>query len=345
MKTWFAKSGADGDGPGHCRPRIPSSHPRRDGPAPSAGPRRCRCPGRAALAPPSCTSRVGPATCLTPMHGAPPRPGRRGPHRGHRTRARHPEHRRRSARRWAAAPRRRPRRLRPARRHRTGAARGGRGRDAPVPPPRRPGRGDTDRRVHLLPLGRRLSRDAPPHRERSAARHAGHLLRVPPRIDRAQGRRDHVARPAEHGTHRVAGGSVRPDRLARTARAPVDRHAPRPAHRRLVERGAHRDRRLVPRQRLDARRARRGHSRVPDPGHGRPLDGDARVGARRSPGVALRRVPRGRTRTPPGWRERTCGRCAPKVLERIRATDCCTHLNDGLRSLAEVPVLAASLPA
>ena len=34
-----------------------------------------------------------------------------------------------------------------------------------------------------------------------------------------------------------------------------------------------------------------------------------------------------------------------KVLERLRATDCCTHLNDGLRSLAEVPILAASLPA
>jgi hypothetical protein len=34
-----------------------------------------------------------------------------------------------------------------------------------------------------------------------------------------------------------------------------------------------------------------------------------------------------------------------EVLERLRATDCCTHLNDGLRSLAEVPVLAASLPS
>ena len=31
-----------------------------------------------------------------------------------------------------------------------------------------------------------------------------------------------------------------------------------------------------------------------------------------------------------------------EVLERLRATDCCTHLNDGLRSLAEVPVLAAA---
>ncbi|HEY8217610.1 MAG TPA: DUF2889 domain-containing protein [Acidimicrobiia bacterium] len=33
------------------------------------------------------------------------------------------------------------------------------------------------------------------------------------------------------------------------------------------------------------------------------------------------------------------------VLERLRGVDCCTHLNDALRSLAEVPVLAASLAA
>lgn len=32
-----------------------------------------------------------------------------------------------------------------------------------------------------------------------------------------------------------------------------------------------------------------------------------------------------------------------EVLEQLRATDCCTHLNDALRSLAEVPVLAAAL--
>ncbi len=32
------------------------------------------------------------------------------------------------------------------------------------------------------------------------------------------------------------------------------------------------------------------------------------------------------------------------VLDRLRNADCCTHLNDGLRSLAEVPVLAAALP-
>jgi hypothetical protein len=34
-----------------------------------------------------------------------------------------------------------------------------------------------------------------------------------------------------------------------------------------------------------------------------------------------------------------------EVLERLKSTDCCTHLNDGLRSLAEVPVLASSLPS
>jgi hypothetical protein len=33
-----------------------------------------------------------------------------------------------------------------------------------------------------------------------------------------------------------------------------------------------------------------------------------------------------------------------EVLRRLRNTDCCTHLNDGLRSLAEVPILAAALP-
>ena len=33
-----------------------------------------------------------------------------------------------------------------------------------------------------------------------------------------------------------------------------------------------------------------------------------------------------------------------EVLARLQKTDCCTHLNDALRSLAEVPVLAAALP-
>jgi hypothetical protein len=33
-----------------------------------------------------------------------------------------------------------------------------------------------------------------------------------------------------------------------------------------------------------------------------------------------------------------------QVLGRLRGPDCCTHLNDALRALAEVPVLAASLP-
>ena len=33
------------------------------------------------------------------------------------------------------------------------------------------------------------------------------------------------------------------------------------------------------------------------------------------------------------------------VLDTLKGTDCCTHLNDGLRSLAEVPFLAAALRA
>jgi hypothetical protein len=34
-----------------------------------------------------------------------------------------------------------------------------------------------------------------------------------------------------------------------------------------------------------------------------------------------------------------------EVLQRLRGTDCCTHLNDALRALAEVPVLALPLEA
>jgi hypothetical protein len=37
------------------------------------------------------------------------------------------------------------------------------------------------------------------------------------------------------------------------------------------------------------------------------------------------------------------GQLRTEVLERLRSTDCCTHLNDALRSLAEVPILAAAL--
>jgi hypothetical protein len=36
-------------------------------------------------------------------------------------------------------------------------------------------------------------------------------------------------------------------------------------------------------------------------------------------------------------------RLRTEVLETLRTTDCCTHLNDALRALAEVPVLAGSL--
>jgi hypothetical protein len=36
------------------------------------------------------------------------------------------------------------------------------------------------------------------------------------------------------------------------------------------------------------------------------------------------------------------GKLLTEVLKRLRLTDCCTHLNDALLSLAEVPVLAAA---
>ena len=34
-----------------------------------------------------------------------------------------------------------------------------------------------------------------------------------------------------------------------------------------------------------------------------------------------------------------------EVIQQLRNADCCTHLNDGLRALAEVPILASALPA
>jgi DUF2889 family protein len=37
------------------------------------------------------------------------------------------------------------------------------------------------------------------------------------------------------------------------------------------------------------------------------------------------------------------GELRTEVLERLRLTDCCTHLNDALRALAEVPILASAL--
>jgi hypothetical protein len=39
----------------------------------------------------------------------------------------------------------------------------------------------------------------------------------------------------------------------------------------------------------------------------------------------------------------TLGTLRAQVLEQLKNADCCTHLNDALRALAEVPVLAASL--
>ena len=59
---------------------------------------------------------------------------------------------------------------------------------------------------------------------------------------------------------------------------------------------------------------------------------------------SLRRVPVGGGERRRGWAGTDRSAMRAEVIERLRSTDCCTHLNDGLRSLAEVPVLAAALP-
>ena len=91
------------------------------------------------------------------------------------------------------------------------------------------------------------------------------------------------------------------------------------------------------------RRARKRSCTSTRSRHGGPGNRDTRLGDRRPPRAALPRMPRsGTERT---WMEGTPLRAMRRqVLERLRDTNCCTHLNDGLRALAEVPVLAAMLP-
>ena len=62
-------------------------------------------------------------------------------------------------------------------------------------------------------------------------------------------------------------------------------------------------------------------------------------------GAALRRVPGGggERRAPRG--PRGLSKLRTEVLQVLQGTDCCTHLNDALRSLAEVPILGARLDA
>ena len=79
-------------------------------------------------------------------------------------------------------------------------------------------------------------------------------------------------------------------------------------------------------------------------GHGRPRARASALGHGRATRAALRRVPRAAPNA--SWMAGTELRAMRReVLARLRNADCCTHLNDGLRSLAEVPILAASLSA
>ena len=284
---------------------------------------------------------------LTPMHGEPHGGQAAGPLRGHRPRARHP---------GASRPTRRRAGLQRLVGCRAGAnLRSAIAQELPdevesgtplLPPARRPGGLDAHLRVRLLPLGRPRPRDpraGSPTRPRrvmrdicSGFRDGSSSLLSDGTIS---GVRQNTARPgplADPG---------RPARLARTRRPSRDRHAPGAPDRRVGRATGSRDRRHVPRQLPGTPTA---HEVVVHEyqitGRGRPGDGDA---ARRStpcPVSCPTPSAPGRPRTRRGWPGPTCGRCAPRCSQRLRATDCCTHLNDGLRSLAEVPVLAASLP-
>ena len=77
--------------------------------------------------------------------------------------------------------------------------------------------------------------------------------------------------------------------------------------------------------------------------HRRPRHADHHVGRRRPPGAAVPVVPE-RRRAPPTIVVGTpLAELRTTVLERLARTNGCTHLNDALRALAEVPVLLGQL--
>ena len=349
MKTWFSKRAVRRDARLTPRPRIPSPHPRRGGRAPCAAPRPMLMSWPGGLG----------------HRAAPEGPGPRSAHAGgRRSRGRWPRPTSRGDRAAratsssieadpAAAGLERLVGIRAGADLRAAIAQelpdGGRGRDAAATSCSTTWPGATlDRRLHLLPLGRRVSRDPASGIEQRA--------RAASCSDICSGFRDGSS--ALHGrwdprrtsarTRRTRGPLVDPaDPLGwhELARAPGDRHAPGPPDRRM---GRGRD---------SSRSTPCSATACWDPdGTRRPCTStrsSARPTARRgrssrSPPIPrvlpYGRMPRGGAERRRGWPEPTSAPSAPRCSSRLRATDCCTHLNDGLRSLAEVPVLAASLP-
>ena len=173
----------------------------------------------------------------------------------------------------------------------------------------------------------------PPH-------HARHLLGLPRRFEFTAERRHPFRPPPEHGPFRASGRSGDPlgwhelhdppeiamrrarridvwERRGPPGSTPCSATAAGPEG----SEGA-----------CTSTRSRRGRSR----------DGDAAsvtavlcAALRRVPGCGAECVVDGRNRL----------RAMRREVLTARDTDCCTHLNDGLRSLAEVPVLADLLPA
>ena len=341
MKTWFAKRGSGRDGPGHpafgsCR-RTPGETARLHPPHLD---RADVLAGRAGHRSPP--ERQG----TRPAHSrdAGPDVGRPlGPPRRHRAGARHPAHRGGSGPTRAAATRRLQRRRRTSLVHRTGAAGGSRGGDTPVPAARRPRRLHAHLRFRVPPLGRPRPRDKAPSRQRPAPRHAGTCSGFRDRASSLlsdgsmSGLRQNTAHPGPLADRRTRS-------VARAARPSRDRHAQGTPDRRLGRTTGISGSTRCSATALGSRRTRSRHPRVPDARPGGPGDGDA-ASVTASPRV-LPYVECPGAAPNASWMAGTDLRAMrTEVLERLRATDCCTHLNDGLRSLAEVPVLAASLPA
>ena len=206
-----------------------------------------------------------------------------------------------------------------------------RSRHAAAPPARRHRRHQPHRRLRVdAPPA---ARAPPPQRAERLRRPQGphHLLRPAPRRQRAA-RVRRTARTTLHATPPAGAlvGRRRPDRVARVPRASAVVHAPSPPRRRDPGRRRARDRRVLPRQLLGARRHRDGAARV----HGAARVDAASltlddVSARRraccrSPSASGRPStwcssrPAGAARSAP-----TCRRRSPSCRRARTSTTCC----------------------
>ena len=147
---------------------------------------------------------------------------------------------------------------------------------------------------------------------------------------------------------RTAGPLVTDDddaRLARVPRAAGREHAASSSRRHHARRRRLRDRRVLPRQLLGARRHRDGAARVQRRGDRRRDRPHVAIGEGHAARAAVPRVPVGaRARRRSSSVDR-CRRFRTDVQTTLTELQACTHLNDMLRCLTEVPALAAAIAA